>query len=96
MIKVFSTFMKTFEVVTRHQVKEIPVQQSSASKVPNEVRSDHSVENYDEADHRSSSTTSAVSQQDLVSVSTDVSVFSGEADVVSFIFHFHFHFISHI
>ena len=82
MVKVLSTFMTTFEIVTRHQVNEIPVQQSSASKVPNEVRSDHSVENYDEADRRSSSTTSTVGQQDLMSVSTDVSVFSGETDSV--------------
>lgn len=83
MIQILSRFMRTYDIIMAKQVNKITAHQSKDRETPIEVRSDQSIANNGETDRRSVSSTSTVDQQDGISVSSDVSIFSGESETVS-------------
>ena len=83
MIQLISRLMRTYDIITAKNMNEITAHPSKDGKTPIEARSDQSIANFGETDRQSVSSTSTVDQQDGISVSSDVSVFSGENETVS-------------
>ena len=83
MIQLISRLMRTYDIITAKNMNEITAHPSKDGKNPIEARSDQSIANFAETDRQSVSSTSTVDQQDGISVSSDVSVFSGENETVS-------------
>ena len=83
MIQLLSRFMKTLDIITTKNVNEASSQQVKNIRNLTEAVSVKNVALNGEVDRRSVSSTSTVDNQDGISISTEASIFSGEAEMVS-------------